>query len=157
LKRGSSARIGFAFAFSPNCPALSPPSLPRLCSSAFRRRGCHGHAGSSGSLPDRGARSTQCAACLDGARLRLPGGSGPAPLPSAISPLGSLCSSFPISSAGWRCRFRCSSCCYWRSSGFNSSTSHPTSFSRWPSLSTSVRCLWEWWLAPPFSASFSCW
>jgi hypothetical protein len=53
-KRGSPVRSGFAFAFSPNCPALSPPSLPRSCSSAFRRRGCHGHAGLSRSLPDRG-------------------------------------------------------------------------------------------------------
>ena len=33
----------------------------------------------------------------------------------------------------------------------------PTPFSRWPSLSTFVRCLWEWRLAPPFSTSFSCW
>jgi hypothetical protein len=33
LKRGSSARSGFAFAFSPNCSALSPPSL--LCPSAL--------------------------------------------------------------------------------------------------------------------------
>jgi hypothetical protein len=47
--------------------------------------------------------------------------------PSVISPPGSSCSLFPISSAGWCCRFRRSSCCCWRSLGFNSNTSHPHS------------------------------
>jgi hypothetical protein len=57
LKRGSSARSGFAFAFSPTTLPFRLQAfraLPRSCSSAFRRRGCHGHAGSSRSLPDRG-------------------------------------------------------------------------------------------------------
>jgi hypothetical protein len=53
------------------------------------------------------------------------GWSAPAPLPLAISPLGSSCSSSPTSPAGWRCRSRRSSCCYWRSSAFSFSTSPP--------------------------------
>jgi hypothetical protein len=66
----------------------------------------------------------------------------PAPLPPAISPSGSSCSSFPTSPAGWRCRFRLSSCCYWRSSASNLITSRPTSSSRRSSSPTSVRCPW---------------
>jgi hypothetical protein len=150
----------FCFRIFPNCSALSPPSLPRL--SAFVLL----------SFPPPWLpwpywftliitkprrRSTQCAACSGGARLRSPGGSEPALLPSVILPLGSLCSSSPISSAGWRCRFRRSSCCCWRSSDSNSSTSRPTPSSRWPFWSISVRCSWEWQLALPFFASFLCW
>jgi hypothetical protein len=148
LKRGFSARSGFAFAFSPTAlpfhfQAFRVP--PRSCSSAFCRCGCHGHAGSSRSLPDRGrARHSASPAWMGHACI-------------CREDPGRHCSLFPISSAGWRTRFRRSSCCCWRSSGFNSSTSHPTPFSRLPSLSTSVRCLWEWRLALPFSASFLCW
>jgi hypothetical protein len=40
--------------------------------------------------------SARCAACSDGVRRRMPGGSGLALLPSVISPPGSLCSLSPI-------------------------------------------------------------
>jgi hypothetical protein len=63
------------------------------------------------------------------------------PLPSTVSPPGSSCSSSP---AGWRYRSRLSSCCCWRRSASNFSTSCPTPSSRRPSLPTSVRCSWGW-------------
>jgi hypothetical protein len=47
------------------------------------------------------------------------------PLPSTISPSGSLCYSSPTSPTGWRCRSRLSSCCCWRSSGSSFSTLRP--------------------------------
>jgi hypothetical protein len=150
----------FCFRIFPNCFVLSPPSPPRpfalaLLSFPPPRSPWPCWFIPSISRPRR--RLIRCAACSDGARRRSPGGSRPALLPSAISLPGSLCSSSPISSAGWRCRFRRSSCCYWRSSDSNSSTSCPTPSSRWPSLSTSVRCSWGWQPALPSSASFSCW
>jgi hypothetical protein len=43
-------------------------------------------------------------------------------------------------SCGWRCRFRPSFCCCWRSSGFSFNTSRPTSSSKQPSSSTCARC-----------------
>jgi hypothetical protein len=46
------------------------------------------------------------------------------------------------SPAGWRCRSRLSSCCCWRSSASNLSTSRPTSSFRRPSSPTSARCPW---------------
>jgi hypothetical protein len=157
LKKGFFRAQWFRFRPFPNCSALPSPSLPRL--SAFvlpsfspLRSPWPCWIALIITRPRR--HSTRCVACSDGARVRLLEGSGPALLPSAILPPGSLCSSFPISSAGWRCRFHCSSCCLWRSSDFNSSTSHPTPSSRWPSLSISVRCSWEWRLALPFSTSF---
>jgi hypothetical protein len=160
LEVGFSARSGFAFAFFPNCSALSPPSLPRF--SAFvllsfppPRLPWPCWFALLTTRPRR--RSTRCAVCSDGARLRSPGGSGPTLSPSAILPPGSLCSSSPISSADWRYRFRRSSCCWRRSSGSNSSTSRPTPSSSWPSLFISVRCSWEWQLALPSFASFLCW
>jgi hypothetical protein len=159
-KRGVFRAQWFRFLIFPNCSTLSPPSLPRPSVFVLPSLSLPWPPWPCWFIPIATRprrRLTQCVACLDGARLRLPGGSGPALLPSVISPPGSLCSSFPISSAGWRCRFRRSSCCSLRSSGFNYRTSHPTPSSRWPSLSTSMRCMWEWRLALPFSASFSCW
>jgi hypothetical protein len=118
LEGGFSARSGFAPAFFPNCSALSPPSFPRF--SAFVLLSFR-----SSRLPwpcwfalittKPRRRSTRCAVCSDGARLRSLGGSGPALFPSAILPPGSLCSSSPISSVDWRCRFCRSFCCCWRS------------------------------------------
>jgi hypothetical protein len=160
LEEGVFRAQWFCFRIFPNCSALSPPSLPRLSVFALL------------SFPPpwlpwpcwftpiiTGPRrcSIRCAACSDGARLRSPGGSGPTLLPLVISPPGSLCSSSPTSSAGWRCRFCRSSYCCWRSSDSNSSTSHPTPSSRWPSLSIFVRCPWGWQLALPFFASFLYW
>jgi hypothetical protein len=101
--------------------------------------------------------STWCATCLDGARRRSPEGSTLAPLPSTISPRGSSCSLSPTSTAGWRCRSRLSSCCYWRSSASNFSTSRPTPSSRRPSSPTCARCSWGWRPAPPSSAISLCW
>jgi hypothetical protein len=78
------------------------------------------------------------------------------------SPLGDLtaessCSSSPTSPASWRCRSRLSSCCYWRISASNFSTSRPTPSSRRPSSPTCARCSWGWRPAPPSSAISSCW
>jgi hypothetical protein len=160
LEGGFSTRSGFASAFLPNCSALSPPSFPRfsvfvLLSFRPPRLPWPHRFALITTRPRR--RSTQCAVCSDGARLRSLGGSGPTLFPSTILPPGSLCSSSPISSADWRCRFRRSFCCCWRSSGSNSSISCPTPSSRWPSLFISVRCLWGWQLALPSFASFLCW
>jgi hypothetical protein len=55
---------------------------------------------------------------------------------------GGSCSSSPTSPVGWRCRSRLSSCCCWRSSASNLSTSRPTSSLRQPSSPTSARCPW---------------
>jgi hypothetical protein len=66
---------------------------------------------------------TWCMACLGGARQGSPEESVSALPPSAISPLGSSCSSPPTSLAGWRCQFCPSFCCCWRSSGFSFNTS----------------------------------
>jgi hypothetical protein len=75
---------------------------------------------------------------------RSPEGSTPAPLPSAISPPGSPCSSSPTSPMGWCCRSSLSSYCCWRSSASNFSTSRPTPSSRRPSSPTCARCSWGW-------------
>jgi hypothetical protein len=101
--------------------------------------------------------STWCATCSDGARRGSPDGSAPAPLPSAILPLESLCSSSPTSPTGWRYQSRRSSCCCWRISAFSFNTSRPTPSSRRSSSPTCVRCLWGWRRAPPSSAISSCW
>jgi hypothetical protein len=81
LKRGVFRAQWFCFRIFPNCSALSPPSL--LCPSTLVLL-----IFSPSRLPwprwfvpiatRPRWRSTQCVACLDGARLRLPGGSGPA-------------------------------------------------------------------------------
>jgi hypothetical protein len=97
-----------------------------------------------------------CASSSDGVHRLSPEGSGPAPLPSAISPPGSSCSSSPTSLAGWRYRSRHSSCCYWRSSAYNFSTSPRTPSSRRPSSPTCVRCSWGWRPTSPSSAISLC-
>jgi hypothetical protein len=89
--------------------ALRAPLLLR--SPALHRRSRHGLASSPPSVSSLRWHSTWCATCTDGARRRSPEGSAPAPLPSAILPLGSSCSSSPTSPAGCRCRSRLSSCC----------------------------------------------
>jgi hypothetical protein len=153
-------RGGFASAFFPNCSSLLPPSFPRFSVFvllSFRPPRLPWPRWSALITTRLRRHSTRCVVCSDGARLRSPGGSGPALFPSAILPPGSLCSLSPISSVDWRCRFRRSFCCYWRSSGSNSSISCPTPFSRWPSLFIFVRCLWEWQLVLPSFASFLCW
>jgi hypothetical protein len=64
------------------------------------------------------------------------------PLLTAISPPESLCSLSLTSPAGWRCRFRLSSCCCWRGLASNLSTSRPASSFRRPSSPTSTGCPW---------------
>jgi hypothetical protein len=115
-----------------------------LRSSSFHRRSRHGPASPSRALSSPRWHSTWCATCLDGARRLSPEGSAPAPLPSAILPPRSSCSSSPTSPTGWRCRSRLSSCCCWRSSASNFSTSRPTPSPRRPSSPTSRRCSWGW-------------
>jgi hypothetical protein len=61
---------------------------------------------------------------------------------TTTSPPESLCSSSPTSPAGWRCRFRLSSCCCWRGSASNLNTLRPASSFRRPSSPTSARCPW---------------
>jgi hypothetical protein len=130
------------FAFVPFCfPSLQSPWPRWFILSISRTRG----------------HSTWFATCSDRAHRRSPEGSAPAPLPSAISPPGSSCSSSPTSPTGWRCRSRHSSYCCWRSSTFSFSTSRPTPSSRQPSSPTYARCSWGWRRVPPSSAIFSCW
>jgi hypothetical protein len=158
-KKGFSARSGFAFAFSPTAPPFaSEPSTPlRVRAPQF-----------SASVvamamlvrPDH----YQTEEALDSVR-RLLGWGMPAfagRIRAGTTPLGDLAAGefvlfVSYLFCGWRYRFRRSSCCCWRSSDSNSNTSRPTPSSRWPSLSISVRCSWEWQLVLPFSASFLCW
>jgi hypothetical protein len=121
-------RSGFASAFFPNCSTLSLPSFPHFFMFvllSFRPPRLSWPHWSALITTRLRRRSTRCAVCSDGARLRSLGGSGPALFPSAILPPGSLCSSSPIPSADWCCRFRHSFCCCWRSSGSNLASHAP--------------------------------
>jgi hypothetical protein len=66
-----------------------------------------------------------------------------ASLLAATSPPGSSCSLSPTSLAVWRCRFRLSSCCCWRSLASNLNMLHPASSFRRPSSPTSTGCPWR--------------
>jgi hypothetical protein len=144
LEKGFTPRA--AVTLSHSLPTAAPFRLRALRaplhsrSSAFRHRSRPWPRWFIPSASSPRGHSTWCATCSDGACRRSPEGSAPAPLPLAISPPGSSCSSSPTSPMGWRCRSRHSSCCCWRSSTSNFSTSRPTPSSRRPSLPTSARC-----------------
>jgi hypothetical protein len=134
---------GYASALSPNCCAISPSSSPRPFGFAlFCRRSRHDLVRPSRVLPVRGG--TQLGA--QPAQMGCVGVRRKDPCrrlsPRRSSPLGSLCSLSPTSPAGWCYQSRLSSCCCWRSSASNLSTSRPASSSRWPFSPTSARCLW---------------
>jgi hypothetical protein len=132
LEKGFTPRAAVTFSHSLPIGYIPLPS----CSSVphSRCRTCHGLAFS------LWKRLIWCVACLGGARQGSPEESMPAPPPLAISPPGSSCFSPPTFLAGWRCRFRLSSYCCWRSLGFSFNTSRPTPSSRQPPSSTSARC-----------------
>jgi hypothetical protein len=83
----------FCFRIFPNCSALLPPSLPRLSAfvlPSFPPPWLPWPCWFAPIITRPRRRSTRCATCSDGARLRSPGGSGPA-LPHSASRCRGVC------------------------------------------------------------------